>query len=63
MINVNQLELTDDELSLIVTSLITTLAGYEGYVKHHGKESLDCETLEAIDDMTTLYKKLDSKYF
>lgn len=59
----NKVELTDDELVLIATALIITVAGSEKHIELNGKDSLDKATLEAVEDMKTLYEKLEEKYF
>lgn len=36
----NTVKLTDDEISLIATSLVTTIASIEKYIERNGKGSL-----------------------
>ena len=59
----NYVELTDDELSAIMTSLQYTINGIDKYIDKNGKGSLDSATLQAAEEMKALYKKIESKYF
>ena len=59
----NNVELTDDELSLILTSLQITIANSKKYIERNGKEHLDNITLEALEEMKILFGKIESKYY
>ncbi|QPQ35885.1 hypothetical protein [Lysinibacillus sp. JNUCC-52] len=59
----NNIELTDDELSVIMTSLQYTMNGFNIFIDKNGKDSLDSLTLQAVKEMKILYEKLESKYF
>ena len=59
----NDLTLTDDELSLVLTGLIVTLQGYEKHIELHGLDSLDTTTKKVINDMKILHDKLNKEYF
>lgn len=53
----NQLKLTDDEFSLILTSLHMTILNHKKYVEIKGEKGLDFQTKEAIRGMEKLHKK------
>ncbi|MET4562752.1 uncharacterized protein with ACT and thioredoxin-like domain [Lysinibacillus parviboronicapiens] len=59
----NNVELTDDELALMLTSLQITIASSEKYIERNGKEGLDDLTLDALEEMKILYEKMKSKYY
>lgn len=59
----NNLNLTDDELTLIVSSLQITIMGHEKYIQTNGDEKLDFKTIEAIKEMKKLYERLNKEYF
>lgn len=59
----SNVELTDDELALILTSLHMNIASSEKYIDRNGKGHLDNTTLEALKGMKILYKKIESKYY
>ncbi|WP_310876954.1 hypothetical protein [Priestia megaterium] len=59
----NQVNLTDDELATIQTSLATTLASYRKYIKLNGEDSLDLTTEETMKAMNELYKRFERDYF
>lgn len=63
MDKMNNVELTDDELSVIVTALQYTITGFNKYVDKKGKDSLDSATLQAVEEMKALHKKIESKYY
>ena len=63
MVSMNNVGLTDDELTLIVTSLVTTITGYEMHIENNGKDSLDHISLKSLEEMKILYKELEAKYF
>ncbi|WP_162986435.1 hypothetical protein [Virgibacillus sp. Bac332] len=56
----NNIQLTDDEISLMETSLMLTLASYSKYKKMYGENSLDLETENAIKGMKELKNKLNN---
>lgn len=58
---INKLELTDDELSVIQTSLQMTLSSFEKYEKDGNK--LDLLTQEIKEEMKTLFDKFNKEYF
>lgn len=60
---INKVALTDDELSLIMTSLQSTINSYDNYINQNGKEKLDLVTLQALEDMKALYNKIESEYY
>ena len=59
----NKVNLTDDELSLITTSLQMTLLGHERYLQVNGEESIDFQTKETIKGMKELFERLDKEYY
>lgn len=59
----NEVELTDDELALFVTSLEMSLKSYEKYVDEHGKDDLDDLTKETLKEMKSLFDRLKEEYF
>lgn len=59
----NNVTLTDDELSLITTSLQMTIAGTEKYLSINGENSLDHVTMEAYREMKKLYERMVGEYF
>ncbi len=59
----NNVELTDDELAIVFTSLQMIIADSEKYIERNGKEHLDIITLEALEEMKILYEKMKSKYY
>ena len=59
----NNLNLTDDELSLIATSLQMTIMGHEKYVSVNGEAGLDYETKQGIEEMKILFERLNREYF
>lgn len=59
----NNLTLTDDELSVVMTSLQLTIMGYEKYVDENGKASVDIQTRDAYEDTKKLYTKLKNEFF
>ncbi|MEX3743559.1 hypothetical protein [Lysinibacillus xylanilyticus] len=59
----NIVKLTDDELSLIVTSMEIAIVGSEKYIECNGEGHLDNVTLEALEEMKIIYKKIESKYY
>jgi hypothetical protein len=56
----NQVNLTDDELSVIVTSLQMTLMSVEQYEKEN---VLDFQTQEVKKEMKSLHERLREEYF
>lgn len=58
----NNVELTDDEISLIVTSLITSIASAQTYIQNYGQDKLDDSTQSAFEDMKELLDKLEKKF-
>lgn len=62
-IKMNNLEPTDDELSVIITSLQYTITGFNKYNDKNSKDSLDSATLQAVEVMKALHKKIESKYY
>lgn len=59
----NKINLTDDELSLIATSLQMTIMANEKYIQMNGEQGLDFQTKEAMKEMRALYDKLNREYF
>lgn len=59
----NKVELSDDELSLVVTSLLMTISGYEKYIQENRESNLDIQTKEVIKDTKILYERLNKEYF
>lgn len=59
----NNVILTDDELSLITTSLQMTIASTEKYLSINGESSLDHVTMEAYREMKKLYERMVEEYF
>lgn len=59
----NKVNLTDDELSLIATSLMMTLAAHEKYTEQNGDSNIDLATKEAIKGIMKLYNRLNKEYF
>ena len=59
----NTVKLTDDELSLITTSLQMTIASTEKYLSINGEGSLDYTTMEAYREMKKLYGRMVEEYF
>jgi len=58
----NNVALTDDEISLIQTSLYATLASYQK-MKSSRSILLDWQTEQTIKDMKALYDRLNNEYF
>lgn len=59
----NNLNLTDDELSAIQSALLMTIKGYQKHIDIHGKESLDIETIEGINNMKKVFDRFNDEYF
>lgn len=59
----NQVNLTDDELSLIQTALHLAVVSYDKYIQANGELGLDGETQEAIERMNKLHYRLNKEYF
>jgi hypothetical protein len=59
----NQVNLSDDELSVIQTSLQLSLTSFEKYVITNGEHSLDYQTKEVYKDMQSLFDRLNKEYF
>lgn len=59
----NKVDLTDDELSLVVTSLQMNIMGHEKYVQMNGENTLDAYTEGIIKDMKSLLERLGREYF
>lgn len=59
----NDIALTDDELSLIVTSLLLTIESHKKYISIHGEYSLDFTTKEAVKGIVVLHDRLIKEYF
>ncbi|PAV30345.1 hypothetical protein CIL05_07695 [Virgibacillus profundi] len=59
----NNVILTDDELSLIMTSLVFISVSYDKYFEKNGVEGLDNETIDAYSDFKRLHEKLHKEYF
>jgi uncharacterized protein involved in exopolysaccharide biosynthesis len=59
----NQVNLTDDELSLIQTALQLAEMSYDKYIQNNGETGLDDETQEAIKGMKDLHYRLNKEYF
>lgn len=58
-----KLDLTDDELSLIQTSLQLTMKSHERYTQVKGEKGLDFQTKQAFKEMKELYERLNKEYF
>lgn len=59
----NKVDLTDDELSVIMTSLMMTIAAHNKYVEENGSSGLDVATGEVIESMKELYNRFRKEYF
>lgn len=59
----NKLELTDNELVLIVVSLDLSIKAHDAHVEKYGEDKLDNETREGIKGMRKLSDKLAREYF
>jgi hypothetical protein len=59
----NKVDLTDDELSVIQTSLEVSIRSFEKYIEINGESSLDFQTREAFQSMKKLHAKLNKEYF
>lgn len=59
----NNLILTDDELSLIATSLMITISSYDKQVELHGTSSLTPAASEALVELKVLQAKLHEDFF
>lgn len=59
----NNVNLTDDELSVIMTSLQMSIMSYEKYKEQNGGSNLDFNTRQAVQEMKKLYEKLNKDYF
>ncbi|WP_025785681.1 hypothetical protein [Sporosarcina sp. D27] len=59
----NNVELTDNENSLIATSLVTTIASTQTYIQNCGQDKLDDSTIGAFNDMQKLLDKLEREFF
>lgn len=59
----NKVNLTDDELSLIMTSLMMTISAHNKYVEQNGSSGLDLATGEAIEGIKELYNRFNKGYF
>ncbi len=59
----NQVNLTDDELTLIATALQLAVMSHERYMQLNGEESLDHQSKEAYRKMKTLLDRLNKEYF
>lgn len=57
----NNVSLTDDELSVIVTSLELTLKSYEGYIEKGNQ--VDVATAQVVKDARQLFDRLNKDYF
>lgn len=57
----NNVSLTDDELSVIVTSLELTLKSYDGYIAKGNQ--VDATTLQTVEDARRLFDRLNKEYF
>ena len=63
MVSMNNVGLSDDELTLTVSSLVATITDYEMHIENNGKDSLDHTSLKSLEEMKTLYKELEACIF
>lgn len=59
----NEVNLTDDELSVIQAALQITIASHERYITINGMKGLTLQDLETIKEMQILYDRLRKEYF
>lgn len=60
---INELKLTDDELSVVQTSLQFSIMTYKKHLEMYGDSKLDEATKEAIKATEDLFNKLNDRYF
>lgn len=58
---INNVNLTDDELSVIVTSLELTMKSYESFIQKGNQP--DQSTIKAYEDIKLLFGRLTREYF
>jgi hypothetical protein len=56
----NNLTLTDNELSVIITSLQMSLMSYERFIAENGENRLDIATKNTINEMKELFNRLEN---
>lgn len=56
-----QISLTDDELSIIQTSLQMSIMSYDAHIQMNGEKGLDSETLEVIKGMKELLNRISKE--
>lgn len=59
----NKVNLTDDELSLIQTSLEMSINTFKKYKEKNGDAGLDFASLEAFEGFKELFARLNKEYF
>ncbi|MFS0878257.1 hypothetical protein [Solibacillus isronensis] len=59
----NNVNLNDDELSVILTALKMTILGCDKHILMHGESSLDFATKQAHEEMKALEQRLNKEYF
>lgn len=59
----NEVKLTDHELAVIQTSLMTSIKGAKKHIELHGEDSLDFQTKQAISEIEELYQRFNKEYF
>lgn len=57
------LNITGEELDIIMTAMEITLHSYDKYVAVNGFEKLDFKTVKAHKEMKDLYDKLNYTYY
>lgn len=59
----NNVELSEEELIVMHTSLHIVLMGYEQQVEANGIDSLSQETKQAIKGVRALYNRFEKEFF
>ena len=59
----NNVELTDDELSVIMTALTMTVSSFELHIEKNGTSKLNLMDLQAYSQTKELKDKLQNEYF
>jgi len=59
----NMVKLSDDELSIIQSSLLLSIKSYEKYMKENKGVKVDSQTLEELETMKKLFERFEKEYF
>lgn len=61
--NQNNVQLTDDELSVIMSSLWLTINSIQRQIDVNGDGSLDVLTMEVFNEATQLHNRIEKEFY